>query len=1789
MGVSLLGRTAFGVSVAQSAQYLKDCGCDWDPIEELECPSSKSRLAQPQISQPICTVLQIALVDELRTWGIYPSKCAGHSSGEIAAAYCIGALSHRDAVAVAYYRGQASSIITETRQDLKGGMMAVGLGRHDAEDWIGRTDAGILVVACVNSPQSVTISGDICAIDQLLSMLEAQKIFARKLKVEVAYHSHHMSEVVSSYHTSISDIEGQHPTEDTGQMISSVTGDLVAPEQLGAFYWARNFTSPVEFSDALLELVTAGGQSDDKGNETTIDLLIELGPHSALSGPIQQILDANSIKDVSYTCALSRNKDGMDTLFDLAAELFTRGASLSIEGVNDDLVCKTLTNLSPYPWNHTNTFNAASRMELETLNRKQPRKSLVGVPMPMMDETERVWRGFLSLDDEPWIRDHQGLSTVLFPASGMICIILEAAHQMADPEKTVRAFKLRAVAFMAAMPMSGDTVTEVITHVRPHVVSTAANNPSTWWEFTITSCKRGEKVLSDNCRGLITIEYTDSSEQMKSELALIQDREIAEYRKVLESCPHPVAKSLFYELAKQSSWFFGPLFQSVDCMRLGKDRYTYEVFAKDYGHSHNKGLVDRPFLIHPAMLDAVFQIPDRRNDAGDQQLGIDKAVVPVFVGEFDIASDIPAHVGASFKAYCTTKRQGLHNSEAHVCWLDEQLSKVFISVNNLCRAEVAFTPEGAGRVDQRAETSELCASIHWDYSLDLLESEDTKRILAEASPTDPSATLARIFLHTNPAATVLELLVDSDITKAVTSGPLQAAAFPGQIRYAVAQRQGENIPDMSYLGEADTPLTSSIGPADLLIVSPLCASMGGLEMYLDKILSSNHPPTTVICAADNETITRKGYVSEIGAGLYTRRADVMTNGVVSKAGVVIILPPDAGSPSHEVSAQLCDILSAQEHKVRLISWGEFTVSAVRDTVVVSLLEIEAAFLDNLSEEDFLSLKSTVLHTKRLLWLTHGDEPIYNTVDGLSRVIREEIASIRFDVLHLSQATGLQHGAKLASRILAAHPKDSEWRETMGVLQVGRLRLDHEQNEGVDRHLHDWTGVMPLSEHSGPLRLAVGKPGLLDTLHFLPDDRWTDTPLDDLDVEIEVKSSALNFRDVMLSMGLLNDPFLGFEVGGIVKSVGSKVTNIKSGDRVAACASGAHATLVRTREFICAKISDDMSYETAAAVSVVHTTTYHALVNLGRLREGQSVLIHAAAGGVGQAAVQLANHLGLVVYATVGSMEKRKLLVEKYRVNPEHIFNSRDTSFVHGIKRVTNKRGVDCILNSLSGELLRQSWYCLATFGIFIELGLRDVVSNTRLDMKPFMANATFTFFNLVTVMEEMPDEAGKMFTAVHDLIRQGTLTAPVSLTSYPMGEVENAFRLMQSGRHTGKLVLSIDQDSPVPVLHTTSHSLKLDPNATYLLVGGLGGLGRSLASLFVGSGARNLAFVSRSGDDSTEAKKTIAQLQARLGVSVKVYKADIADKSSLEHAMALCMAELPPIKGVVQMAMVLRDALFEKMSFAEWTSSLRPKVHGTRNLHEYFTAERPLDFMIFFSSVAGLVGNPGQANYAAGNSYQDELACYRRTQDLKAVSIDLGIMRDVGVVAETGAKGFLAIWEKTIGIREPVFHAMMRHVINQQMGPDFKSSPAQLGTGLPTADAMVRDGLPRPQAFDDPRMARLALTTISVDGTASTQRPLDSIESRLTKAHGMDESTIVITEALIQKTAGMLQMEATDVDPQNPLSAYGVDSLVAIEVRNWITREMKVNIPLLDILTAVPMNKFAAKVASMLSSSSDQT
>ncbi|KAM0389205.1 hypothetical protein ACHAQC_009086 [Fusarium culmorum] len=1789
MGVEMLHRPVFKESVQRSTDYLQQLGCDWTPIVELSRAQKESRLTLPEISQPICSVLQIALVDELRSWGVAPVSVVGHSSGEIAAAYCIEALSHKDAIAVAYFRGKVSAGLNH----LNGGMMAVGCSRAEAETLIDESDlqGGHVTVACVNSPSNVTLSGDVAPLDQLKGILEKRGIFARRLRVEVAYHSTHMNSVFADYTASIADIEPQSSPCHQPIMVSSVTNNQVDPALLGSYYWGRNLISPVLFSDTIKEMVSPA----DGNGQKAVDLLVEIGPHGALGGPIEQILSHFDIENVGYQSMLTRGQNAVETSLELATSLFLQGVTIDVQKVNGDSGCRLLTNLPPYPWNHSKKFRAESRLQRELIAQSAPTRSIIGAPVPKMNESQRVWRGFIRLDDEPWIRGHTVGTTVLFPGAGMVSIVLEAAQQMVDPGKVARAFRLRDVSFSAAMALPEDQATEVIIQMKPQLVATSGSTPATWWEFTVSSCA-GTDQLRDNCRGLITIDYEgNTSQQMAHEDSQVVSRRITDYHQILEEYPATYAKDRFYKHMMKAAWRYGETFQGVENCHPGDGKTVFDVKLIDIGETFSKGQLDRPFLIHGATLDAVFQ-GWLGSTYKNGTFEFDKPFVPTKIGEMEISVNVPSEAGYMMPGLCRSHRSGFNELSADTIMFDKNLSRVILSVIDFRTSELEMDGAATEETAVEVDPADITSKVLWDYSLSLMEPCDIKHAMGSIAAQNRLADFVRMLLHDNPAANIVEFIPRSDgLPNTYTSKLPPGTILPTQIRYAVVD-EAENVQDDNAASSVLTidalvdSVSASGATADIVVIPQGFELQDSYARILEALVKISKPDTTIVVASDTPDTTvplkAKGFQLlhsiqgapslEVFAGL-TGEEEKPTNGI-HKEEVVLLLPSMVSTVTKEFAEEVQLDLEGQGFSVSTESLADSIDDSTFDgKTCVSLLEVEQPLLDSLSESDFQLIRKVVLTSQRILWVTHGESPSLALVDGFSRCIMSEIEGVKFQVLHLSEPTGLQHGPRLAAKVIASKASDNEFRDKDGLLQVARIFKGLTENENIRHHLHDDVQVTRLSNQDRPLRLTIGKPGLLDTLYFVDDERVL-APLADHEVEIQVKATGLNFRDVMASMALVPVKGLGQEASGIVLRTGRDATHLKPGDRVSTLDMGTHATVMRADHRVTVKIPDAMSFEEAAAVPVVHTTAYYALVRLAKLQRGQSVLIHAAAGGVGQAALQLANHLGLVVYATVGSDDKRKLLTDRYQVSEDHIFNSRDASFAKGIMRVTGGRGVDCVLNSLSGELLRVSWSCLATFGTFVEIGLRDITNNMLLDMRPFSKSTTFSFINMYTLFEEDPSALGDILEEVFKLLGGGILQTPSPMTVYPINQVEDAFRIMQQGKHRGKIVLSFPDDAQAPVLHVAKNSMKLDSQATYLFVGGLGGLGRSLAKEFVSCGAKNIAFISRSGDSTSEAKATIKEITSR-GANVKAYAADISDEKAFINAMKECSQEFPPIKGVVQMAMVLRDVVFEKMTYEEWKLPLKPKVQGSWNLHKYFDHERPLDFMVICSSSSGIYGYPSQAQYAAGNTYQDALAHYRRAQGLKAVSVNLGIMRDVGVLAEQGTSGNIKLWEEVLGIREPAFHALMKSLIKGQTDNNGEF-PAQICTGLGTADIMATHGLAKPTYFQDPRFGPLAVTSLSSDASGDKQSTAMSISSQLSEASSKAKATEIITNALVGKVADILQMPQSEVDPGQPLYRYGVDSLVALEVRNWITREMKVNVALLEILAAVPMESFAGKLAS---------
>ena len=730
MGAELNQYPIFRESVEASDEYLRSTlKCKWSAMEEMLREEGQSNINLPAYSQPICTILQIALVDLLDSWNIVPCAITGHSSGEIAGAYCLGALSREDALKAAYYRGFLSSQMKTISPSVHGSMMAVGASESEAEDWIDRLTCGDVVVACVNSPSSVTISGDVAAIDELETMLKKEGIFARKLKVETAYHSPHMEMISVPYLQSMIDIQPQEGCS-LRKMYSAVTGELVEPSELGPINWVRNLVSPVQFYDALYDLLRpmdAGRRSSD----TAVDVLLEIGPHSALQGPANQTMKKHGIKGVDYRSILSRGKNGIETALAAVGALFSQGLAVNVKEVNRDTDdAQPLVDLPSYNWNHSRTFWSESRITKEFRQRQHPRMRLVGAPCPTFGESERLWRGFMRISEEPWIRDHQIQGSIIYPAAGYICAAIEAACQLAAEGQVIRDFRLRDVQIIAPALITEESDLELIVQIRPHLTGTQSNS-STWFEFTVSSCLNGQS-LRQNCHGLLLIEYKAAEDSgMSIERDLEDQTAQAQYGKIETLCPTRENTKDFYTELASVGLNYGSTFQNISKIRRGRGKSCCDVDVSEHAFPAVSGQAERPHIIHPTTLDAMFHAVFAAYK--DQKGRLREAMVPTSIDEMVISAEAPFEPGSRFKGFSNASKHGFRELMADLVMLDESSNRPAVTLKGFYLAAISGSA-GASDEDMEPTTKKLFSKMVWKPALELLSLDQKHRMLNGAMP-----------------------------------------------------------------------------------------------------------------------------------------------------------------------------------------------------------------------------------------------------------------------------------------------------------------------------------------------------------------------------------------------------------------------------------------------------------------------------------------------------------------------------------------------------------------------------------------------------------------------------------------------------------------------------------------------------------------------------------------------------------------------------------------------------------------------------------------------------------------------------------------------------------------------------------------------------------------------------------------------------------------------------------------------------------------------------------------------
>lgn len=815
-----------------------------------------------------------------------------------------------------------------------------------------------------------------------------------------------------------------------------------------------------------------------------------------------------------------------------------------------------------------------------------------------------------------------------------------------------------------------------------------------------------------------------------------------------------------------------------------------------------------------------------------------------------------------------------------------------------------------------------------------------------------------------------------------------------------------------------------------------------------------------------------------------------------------------------------------------------------------------AFIQTLNRTDHLDQLS------RLLLVTKGAQPVgtgitragigQSALVGLGRVIGNELPGLHCKVVDLDP-DGSSDEVRLLLDELERGDAEDEVAFRRGRRFVPRLERARQAKVPVKKSAF---------EEGSAFRLEISTPGVLDGLTLRETRRREPGPGQ---VEIEVAAVSLNFRDVMKALALYpaegNDcMMLGDECAGKIVSVGPGVEDFRPGDEVVALAPGCLGSHATTLASLVMQKPVDLTLEASVTMPVVFLTAHYALNHLARIRAGERVLIHAGTGGVGLAALQIARQVGAEIFATAGSPEKRQLLK---LLGVGHVMDSRSLSFAEEIMESTEGRGVDVVLNSLSGDAIRKGLSCLGPHGRFLELGKRDIHMNSKLGLWAFRKNLSFFSIDLGGLMEEKPAVFRSLFREAAELISDGTFR-PLPYRVFSVSQVANGFRYMAQAKHTGKIVVSM-REGRAWMEPSFGEGPDFHSDATYLITGGCGGFGLVVAQWIVEKGGRNLVLVGRNGVASDEAKRAVQELEKK-GVSVGVVKADVSREPELAAAISEIDRTMPPLKGIFHAAAVVDDGILLQLDPERFRNVLAPKMDGAWNLHRQ-TLDRELDFFVLFSSVSSLIGNPGQGNYAAANAFLDAFAHYRRSLGLPAIAVNWGRLSEVGYLSRHPRVAELLA-------RRGVESLSPRQAVSA-LDLILRRKPVQVGV-MDIDWQKLTQSLPMQGA--QPRFSALC-----GEKRVPAQEREESPHARMVLAQARpEERQAILRDYIREQVAKVLGTTSSKLDPDQPLHELGLDSLMAVELKSRIEGDLGLSLSTGKMMQGPTIDRLAMDLLDQL-------
>ncbi|KAI0128336.1 beta-ketoacyl synthase domain-containing protein [Xylariales sp. AK1849] len=1774
---------------------------NWSLISELSEPRSAKHMRQPEISQPLVTALQLCLVAVLESWGIKAICVVGHSSGECAAAYVAGWVDRAGALKAAFYRGRAALIRqAETLKDI--GMLAVGMGADAIQPYLEK-HIGDASIACFNSPSSLTLSGKMSALDAIAEEVKADGHFARLLLVDLAYHSKFMG-VIRDEYNSLLDTDGKfnviEHSSSTATMYSSVTG-LKKDTPADPLYWKTNMVSPVNFDDALKEMVV-------KESPT---LLIEVGPSGALAGPVGQVLKALSkANDVSYQAAWARGASAGNALYDIAGRLFTNGHPIDLTVVNKySDTAKTIIDLPNYVWNHSVKYWHESPASKDWRFRQFPVHDLLGSKVLGAPWHNPVWRHLLNVANVPWILDHRMGGDAIMPGAGFLTLGLEALfqehcalnHKEAPASANELAYRFRNVRFNQALVLEpGKDMPLMLT------LTKVPGSNSEWHEFRVSTTQAEAEV--EHCVGLVRIQ--DPVDEVLEDITPLK-------------MPQPASK--WYKVEAEIGLDFGPAFQKLISIEAVSGQRTCRTLMS-MAPPVSKWEPQSYYPIHPSSFDGCIQTPIPAN-AGGERVGVKDVMIPAMFDDV-LVNKVPYHLNEAY-SFAKSIYSGRGRPDQDKSW--KAYSSVYDSVTGALLLDVPPKPDvhTFDRVawepdisllsqDQMIRVIDLIAykrpdlkvlEVNLDeadtscltaYAQYVFASSDGRTITSVQTKYEDMENTNFLFVHPEKdgfgfnaeiacdlainkfsrrtessiegVVRNLQTLLEADshtivIPTRIVSGAQSASGLDdstGSEEYVNLDQNSPALesPARSSASEADSPSSSvdSVAWDQRIAERSLSQGKGGTS-WQSLSRSTNHSPILEIAASDDG---RPAYLLRNTIEAESKQQPPRNLLVASLSGRN---RPSLG-PSLQATLEKAGWIVIQQ-----------TIPFPKPkpgTIVLVLDELSTSILKHVKEKQWEAIKTLI--TSGYL----DTDPDKALIQGLFRVAHAEDHSTKLTTLDVQSSMSrvtewaIDHVLRLLASAETGGPRaETQYMERDGVLQIQRLVPDTAVNDlkraEVDGHAPT---IKPLRTSEAQVALRTERLGTLQSLQWCETDVGDATPVAPGSLEVDVMAAGVNYKDVAISMAIVadNEYAMGLECGGVIRRLGPGVDKFRVGDRVCLLKAGSYANRVLTEAGRCHAIPDSMSFEEAATIPFVYLCSLYGFV-----------LIHSATGGVGIACLELARFKKAEIWVTVGTEEKRQFLENNYSIPRSHMFSSRSTLFAGEIMSATDGRGVDAVVNSLTGELLDASWRILADGGTMVEIGKKDILDRNTLAMEPFDRNCSFRAVDLSYTKHMDEHMISGLFREVFDLINSGHIKPIHPITTFGFDAIPAALAHIRAGKHIGKIVISDQQ--------------KEDGDVSYLIVGGLKGACGTLAVHMAQHGARHLVVSNRSGINDITSSQVVKDC-AFYGCEIVESRGDVGDYTSVKRVFE---SITPGIAGIIQGAMLLRDKPFENMTVDDFHTTIHAKVQGTWNLHRASLEQlkQPLNFFTMLSSISGLVGRRGQANYAAGNTFLDAFASYRQSQGLCANSVDLGMIVDVGHIADD-EKGLEDRFDKTRWI--PINENMLRRVLTYsilQQDPTAQLNPnksVQLVTGI--AHPLVRDD--EGEIDYDARFSYLYAARNGAHGaglgsgggpgaSGSSDKSDQAVKTlQVMQSSGADASALVkpTVEALSGQFTKILQLD-DEVEPGKSLMAYGLDSLSAIELRNWTRQKIGVELTTLDIINATSMITLSEKVVSKLTQADD--